>query len=43
MVTFAGTTVLFTAVPAGAIIPLNIQKIRATGTTASNIVIFGPK
>ena len=43
VVTFAGTTVLFTAVPAGAIIPLNIQKIRATGTTASNIVIFGPK
>jgi hypothetical protein len=43
VVTAAGTTVVFTAVPAGAIIPLNIQKINLTGTSATNIVIFGPK
>ena len=38
--TAVGTSVLFTAVPAGAVIPLQITQIKATGTTASNIVGF---
>ena len=40
VVTAGGTSVLFTAVPAGAIIPLQIVKIMATGTSASNIIGF---
>lgn len=31
------TAVIFNSVPAGAIIPLAVRRIRATGTTASNI------
>lgn len=34
----SGTQVTFTAVPAGMILPLRLRKIRATGTTAQNIV-----
>jgi len=34
--------VVFTAVPAGSIIPLCVCRILNTGTTASNIVGFGP-
>ena len=34
----SGTQVTFTAVPAGMILPLRLSKIRATGTTAQNIV-----
>jgi len=43
IVTFAGTTVTFNSVPAGAVIPVAISQVKATGTTASNIVVFGPK
>jgi hypothetical protein len=35
-----GTTVTFTAVPAGTLIALQISKIKATGTNASNVVGF---
>ncbi len=38
----SGTAVVFTAVPAGAIIPLAVCRIMSAGTTASNIVGFGP-
>ena len=34
----SGTQVTFTAVPAGMILPLRLRKIRASGTTAQNIV-----
>ena len=34
----SGTQVTFTAVPAAMILPLRLRKIRATGTTAQNIV-----
>jgi hypothetical protein len=35
------TPVVFQA-PAGAMIPLTISRVMATGTTATNIVAFGP-
>lgn len=35
-----GSTVLFGAVIAGAIIPLSVTKVMAAGTTVSNIVGF---
>ena len=38
----SGATVKFTAVPAGAIIPLCVCRVMSTGTTASNIVGLGP-
>lgn len=34
----SGTQVTFIAVPAGMILPLRLRKIRATGTSAQNIV-----
>ena len=34
----SGTTVLFTAVPAGSILPINCSRVRLTDTTASAIV-----
>ena len=37
-----GATVTFTAVPAGGIIPLAVCMVMSTGTTANNIVGFGP-
>jgi hypothetical protein len=40
--TAKGTAVTFTAVPVGAIIRLSCSLIWATGTTATNIVAFGP-
>lgn len=43
VITAAGTTVTFTAVPAGQIIPLAVSKVKFTGTTAEDIVGFGPK
>jgi hypothetical protein len=43
VVTAAGSTTTFTAVPAGQIIPVAVSKIKATGTTATDIVGFGPK
>lgn len=42
VVTQKGTTVLFTALPAGVIVPLAVSKFQTTNTTASNIVAFGP-
>jgi hypothetical protein len=36
------TPVVFTAVPAGQIIPLVISRLMETDTTATDIVIFGP-
>jgi hypothetical protein len=38
VVTSQGTTVLFTAVPAGAVIPVRVIGVRSTDTTASTIV-----
>lgn len=38
--TGAGNDVTFTAVPAGAIIPLRVVKVKSTSTTATNIVGF---
>ena len=37
----SGTSVTFTAVPAGSIIPI-VCRVMSTGTTASNIVGFVP-
>ena len=42
VITNKDTTLTFKNVPAGAIIPVHIKKILATGTTASNIVGFKP-
>lgn len=38
VVTPAGTVVLFTAVPAGTVLPIEAQRVNATGTAASGIV-----
>lgn len=38
LVTLAGTTVLFRAVPAGAVLPCSATRVRATGTTATHLV-----
>lgn len=38
LITRGGTTVTFTAVPAGALIPVRCSRVMATGTTASTIV-----
>lgn len=40
LITRGGTTLTFTAVPAGAIIPVRCSQVKTTGTTASNIVGF---
>lgn len=40
VVTSAGDTVLFSAVPAGAVIPLVVTKVKSTGTDATGIVAF---
>lgn len=32
------TTLTFTAVPAGVLLPIRVQKVLSTGTTATNIV-----
>jgi hypothetical protein len=37
----AGTPFLFTAVPAGTILPIMPKYVRATGTTATNITAMG--
>lgn len=33
-----GATVLFTGVLAGSVLPIRVNRVRATGTTATNIV-----
>jgi hypothetical protein len=38
VVTSQGTTVLFTAVPAGAVIPVRVIGVNSTSTTASTLV-----
>lgn len=38
VVTAAGNTCVFTAVPAGAILPVRCTKVNSTGTTATTIV-----
>jgi len=38
VVTSQGTTVLFTAIPAGAVIPVQVIGVLSTNTTASTIV-----
>jgi hypothetical protein len=38
LVTAVGSTVVFTGVPAGAILPVRCTQVRATSTTATNIV-----
>lgn len=42
VVTAKGTTVEFASVPAGFTTVLAIQKIKATGTSSSNLVAYGP-
>jgi hypothetical protein len=34
----SGATVLFSAVPAGSVLPIQVTQVKATGTTASGIV-----
>lgn len=34
----SGTVATFAGVPAGTILPIRVNKVRATGTTASNII-----
>ena len=34
----SGATLTFVAVPTGAILPIRVRKVRATGTTATSIV-----
>lgn len=36
--TLDGTTVVFTGVPAGVVLPIAVKKVHATSTTATNIV-----
>ena len=38
VVTEAGTTVTFSSVPAGAVLPVRVRQVLSTNTTASNIV-----
>jgi len=38
VVTVGGTTVLFSGVPSGSVLPVRCSQVRSTGTTASNIV-----
>jgi hypothetical protein len=38
LVTTGGDTVLFTAVPVGTVLSLRIARIKATNTTATNLV-----
>lgn len=33
-----GNTVAFTGIPAGTLLPIRVARVRATGTTATNIV-----
>jgi hypothetical protein len=40
VVTEAGTTVTFVAVPAGAILPIRVRQVLDTGTDADSIVGF---
>ena len=40
--TLLGTSLLFTAVPAGTTIRIGVSKIMSTGTTATSIVGLGP-
>lgn len=37
-VTIAGVAVVFTAVPAGSVLPIQVKRINATGTTATALV-----
>jgi hypothetical protein len=37
-VTLAGTAVTFVGVPAGSILPIEVLRVNATGTTAANLV-----
>lgn len=36
--TLSGATITFLAVPVGALIPIQVRKVKATGTTATSIV-----
>lgn len=38
VVTFGNDTVTFTGVPAGAFLPLQVKRVRSTGTTATTIL-----
>ena len=42
VVTEGGTTVTFTGVLIGTIIPIRVVKVKATSTTATNLVGFRP-
>ena len=39
LITVGGDTVTYTAVPSGAYLQVRAARIKATGTTASNIVV----
>jgi hypothetical protein len=38
LVTVGGDTVTFSALPAGAILPVRVARVRSTNTTATNII-----
>lgn len=38
LITKGGTTLVFTAVPTGAILPVRVSRVKATSTTASGLV-----
>lgn len=38
VIMFDGTTVTFTGVTAGTILPIRVSRVKATGTTATNMV-----
>lgn len=38
LITAKGTTVSFVGLPAGSLIPVQVSRVMATGTTATNIV-----
>lgn len=38
VVSFGGTTVTFKAVPGGTVLPIRVSRVRATGSTAADII-----
>lgn len=38
VITSAGTTLTFTGVAAGTLLPIRVSRVKATGTTATNMV-----
>ncbi len=38
LITAKGTTLLFTAVPAGTVLPIDTARVKVTGTTATGLI-----